>query len=206
VEEVALAGITAAVTVRSSEAAAKQARACFAAFLWHSGQADAAQQLAEAGLGAATPRPPTAPHDGGSASGAGDGEAAVFLFDDHGPRVDGVAVGATVWAWPPTELFPRYGTVKSVAKATHASLVGGGRLVGMRLEAKDRKNPRLTCVATVAEVIDDLGDGGPPRVKVHFDGWTAEYDYVTTLDNEDLHPAGNNTPRRPPMPSACFPP
>jgi hypothetical protein len=42
-------------------------------------------------------------------------------------------------------------------------------VVGMRLEARDRANPHMVCVATVAKV-------GPPTycptVTIHFDGWT----------------------------------
>ncbi|KAG9356029.1 hypothetical protein JZ751_000873 [Albula glossodonta] len=42
--------------------------------------------------------------------------------------------------------------------------------VGMKLEAVDRKNPCLVCVASVADVIDD-------RFLVHFDNWDDTYDY-----------------------------
>lgn len=40
----------------------------------------------------------------------------------------------------------------------------------MKLEAVDRKNPGLVCVASVADVIDDC-------FLVHFDNWDDTYDY-----------------------------
>lgn len=42
--------------------------------------------------------------------------------------------------------------------------------VGMKLEAVDKKNPGLVCVASVADVIDD-------HFLVHFDNWDDTYDY-----------------------------
>jgi hypothetical protein len=62
--------------------------------------------------------------------------------------------------------------------------------VGMRLEAKDRQNPELICVATIAEKIDGPDSDHPGQVKIHFDGWRDAYDYVTTIDHEDLHHVG----------------
>lgn len=44
-----------------------------------------------------------------------------------------------------------------------------GFQVGMKLEAVDRKNPSLVCVATIADVDD--------RLLVHFDNWDESYDY-----------------------------
>lgn len=70
--------------------------------------------------------------------------------------------------------------------------------VGMRLEAVDRANPHLTCVASVLEVVDD-------QVTITFDGWGNGYDYTTEASNDDLHPIGycqfNETERvlQPPM-------
>lgn len=40
----------------------------------------------------------------------------------------------------------------------------------MKLEAVDRKNPGLVCVASVTDVIDD-------HFLVHFDNWDDTYDY-----------------------------
>lgn len=54
---------------------------------------------------------------------------------------------------------------------------------GMRLEAKDRLNPALICVATV-KAIKANGD-----LLIHFDGWSEGYDYWSKPDSTDLHPA-----------------
>lgn len=51
----------------------------------------------------------------------------------------------------------------------------------MRVEAKDRKNPSLICVATIAEVRNK-------RLLVHFDGWSDKFDYWCTADTTDIHP------------------
>ena len=52
---------------------------------------------------------------------------------------------------------------------------------GMRLEAKDRKHPSLTCVATVSELRGN-------KLLIHFDGWGTEYDYLCEPDCTDIHP------------------
>ncbi|XP_065844588.1 MBT domain-containing protein 1-like isoform X2 [Oscarella lobularis] len=67
---------------------------------------------------------------------------------------------------------------------------------GMRLEALDRKHPTLVCVATVAEV-------DAHRLRIHFDGWSNDYDYWCDQTSLDIHPIGwckksNVTLRRPP--------
>ncbi|CAM9576344.1 unnamed protein product [Lampetra planeri] len=54
---------------------------------------------------------------------------------------------------------------------------------GMRLEAVDRRNPTLVCVATIANCDDH-------RIKVHFDGWSPEYNYWLDADCPDIHPVG----------------
>lgn len=54
--------------------------------------------------------------------------------------------------------------------------------IGMRLEAKDRKNPTLVCVASIKE------DG--KELKIHFDQWGNGYDYWCQLDSTDIHPVG----------------
>ena len=96
---------------------------------------------------------------------------------------------------------------------------------GMKLEARDRANKSLICVATIAEVkwpaaaaaatgstsgSTSSSRKGPaatattampftattaaalarPTVKIHFDGWGRNYDYTTTLGNEDLFYVG----------------
>lgn len=45
-----------------------------------------------------------------------------------------------------------------------------GFQVGMKLEAVDRMNPSLVCVASVTDVVDS-------RFLVHFDNWDDTYDY-----------------------------
>ena len=51
----------------------------------------------------------------------------------------------------------------------------------MKLEAKDRLNPSLICVATIA----DIKNG---KLLIHFDGWTNRYDYWCEPDTMDIHP------------------
>ncbi|XP_034721892.1 lethal(3)malignant brain tumor-like protein 4, partial [Etheostoma cragini] len=53
----------------------------------------------------------------------------------------------------------------------------------MKLEAVDRKNPGLVCVASVADVIDD-------DFLVHFDNWDDSYDYWCDSSSPYIHPVG----------------
>lgn len=53
----------------------------------------------------------------------------------------------------------------------------------MKLEAKDRHYPTLTCVATITKVQDG-------QLLIHFDGWGREYDYWCQPDSQDIHPVG----------------
>jgi hypothetical protein len=46
---------------------------------------------------------------------------------------------------------------------------------GMRLEAIDRKNPTMLCVASVAKV--ERKAGQEDVLTIHFDGWQDNYDY-----------------------------
>lgn len=55
--------------------------------------------------------------------------------------------------------------------------------VGMRLEARDRKNPSMVCVATVTRIQDNC-------LLIHFDGWTEKYDYWCEPTTQDIHPVG----------------
>lgn len=64
-----------------------------------------------------------------------------------------------------------------------SSATAGSFKVGMKIEAKDRKYPTLTCVAT----IQDIRDG---QLLVHFDGWPGSYDYWCPPDSTDIHPQG----------------
>lgn len=97
------------------------------------------------------------------------------------------------------EMFLERGT-KVSARKDDASLAAAGSatenpaaspavpsfLPGMRLEAVDRANPHLTCVATLAAVEMDR----PEPLLIHFDGWTERYDYWTSPSSGDLHPVG----------------
>ncbi|XP_069576320.1 lethal(3)malignant brain tumor-like protein 4, partial [Brachyistius frenatus] len=58
-----------------------------------------------------------------------------------------------------------------------------GFRVRMKLEAVDRKNPGLVCVASVADVIDD-------HFLVHFDNWDDTYDYWCDSSSPYIHPVG----------------
>ena len=53
----------------------------------------------------------------------------------------------------------------------------------MKLEAKDRKNPGLTCVATITGMEGD-------ELLIHFDGWGENYDYWCKKSTTDIHPVG----------------
>ena len=53
----------------------------------------------------------------------------------------------------------------------------------MRLEAKDRQDPTLFRVATIADIKDD-------QLLIHFDGWGPRYDYWCKPDSTDIHPKG----------------
>ncbi|XP_076014118.1 lethal(3)malignant brain tumor-like protein 4 isoform X1 [Genypterus blacodes] len=55
--------------------------------------------------------------------------------------------------------------------------------VGMKLEAVDRKNPSLVCVASVTNVIDQ-------RFLIHFDNWDDTYDYWCDSSSPYIHPVG----------------
>uniref|UniRef100_A0A3P8RPB4 L3MBTL histone methyl-lysine binding protein 4 n=1 Tax=Amphiprion percula TaxID=161767 RepID=A0A3P8RPB4_AMPPE len=71
-----------------------------------------------------------------------------------------------------------------VCLSVHLSVSQGcGFRVGMKLEAVDRKNPGLVCVASVADVIDD-------HFLVHFDNWDDTYDYWCDSSSPYIHPVG----------------
>ncbi|XP_076992045.1 lethal(3)malignant brain tumor-like protein 4 isoform X3 [Tamandua tetradactyla] len=58
-----------------------------------------------------------------------------------------------------------------------------GLQAGMKLEAVDRKNPSLVCVATVADIVED-------RLLVHFDNWDDSYDYWCDVNSPYIQPVG----------------
>lgn len=53
----------------------------------------------------------------------------------------------------------------------------------MKLEAVDKKNTSLICVATVRDMMDN-------RILVHFDGWDDIYDYWADPTSPYIHPVG----------------
>ncbi|XP_028920308.1 lethal(3)malignant brain tumor-like protein 4 [Ornithorhynchus anatinus] len=55
--------------------------------------------------------------------------------------------------------------------------------VGRKLEAVDRKNPSLVCVASIADIVED-------RLLVHFDNWEDSYDYWCDFTSPYIHPVG----------------
>ncbi|XP_022916154.1 lethal(3)malignant brain tumor-like protein 4 isoform X2 [Onthophagus taurus] len=58
-----------------------------------------------------------------------------------------------------------------------------GFRIGMKLEAVDRKNTALVCVATVTDMMDN-------RILVHFDSWDDIYDYWADPTSPYIHPIG----------------
>ncbi|XP_068191902.1 lethal(3)malignant brain tumor-like protein 1 isoform X2 [Antennarius striatus] len=68
--------------------------------------------------------------------------------------------------------------------------------IGMKLEAVDRMNPSLICVATVTDMVDN-------RFLVHFDNWDDTYDYWCDSSSPYIHPIGwcqeRNLPLTPPQ-------
>ncbi|CAG0889316.1 unnamed protein product [Darwinula stevensoni] len=66
---------------------------------------------------------------------------------------------------------------------------------GLKLEAVDKKNPHLICVASVGKVENDL-------IYVTFDGWKDNYGYYCRFDSRDIFPVGwcerNSHPLQPP--------
>ncbi|XP_048858033.1 lethal(3)malignant brain tumor-like protein 4 isoform X3 [Brienomyrus brachyistius] len=73
----------------------------------------------------------------------------------------------------PKTLFKKQTTTESIS----------GFQVGMKLEAVDRKNPCLVCVASIADIIDQ-------RFLVHFDNWDDTYDYWCDPSSPHVHPVG----------------
>uniref|UniRef100_UPI00358E93DE lethal(3)malignant brain tumor-like protein 3 isoform X2 n=2 Tax=Myxine glutinosa TaxID=7769 RepID=UPI00358E93DE len=58
-----------------------------------------------------------------------------------------------------------------------------GFRVGMKLEAVDRRNPALICVASITDIVDN-------RLLVHFDTWDDSYDYWCDPSSPYIHPVG----------------
>lgn len=85
----------------------------------------------------------------------------------------------------------RWGDYLRQNKATPApeSLFGGRDenmpqlRVGMRVEAADLMDPRLVCVATIAQIAGRL-------VRIHFDGWSDDFDQWMDISSPEIYPVG----------------
>ncbi|XP_043544975.1 lethal(3)malignant brain tumor-like protein 4 isoform X4 [Chiloscyllium plagiosum] len=74
-------------------------------------------------------------------------------------------------------------TPRNLFKVQNATVTPSGFRVGMKLEAVDRKNPSLICVASVTDIVDN-------RFLVHFDNWDDTYDYWCDASSPYIHPVG----------------
>ncbi|PIO39414.1 hypothetical protein AB205_0006710 [Aquarana catesbeiana] len=54
----------------------------------------------------------------------------------------------------------------------------------MKLEAVDRKNPSLLCVATISDIVEN-------RLLIHFDSWDHSYDYWCDASSPYIRPVGH---------------
>ncbi|XP_027722932.1 lethal(3)malignant brain tumor-like protein 1 isoform X2 [Vombatus ursinus] len=72
---------------------------------------------------------------------------------------------------------------KHLFSSHSSSSVPTGFQVGMKLEAVDRMNPSLICVASVTDVVNG-------RFLVHFDNWDDTYDYWCDPSSPYIHPVG----------------
>ncbi|XP_077074621.1 lethal(3)malignant brain tumor-like protein 4 isoform X1 [Siphateles boraxobius] len=72
---------------------------------------------------------------------------------------------------------------ESLFRPPTSTASASGFEVGMKLEAVDRKNPCLVCVASVSDIVDN-------RFLVHFDNWDDTYDYWCDASSPHIHPVG----------------
>ncbi|XP_061572788.1 lethal(3)malignant brain tumor-like protein 4 [Cololabis saira] len=72
---------------------------------------------------------------------------------------------------------------KHLFKSLNTSVTPSGFRAGMKLEAADRKNPLVICVATIAAVVDN-------RLLIHFDNWDDTHDYWCDASSPYIHPVG----------------
>nr|XP_015805968.2 lethal(3)malignant brain tumor-like protein 4 isoform X1 [Nothobranchius furzeri] len=72
---------------------------------------------------------------------------------------------------------------KHLFKSLNTSVTPSGFRAGMKLEAADRKNPSMICVATIAAVVDN-------RLLIHFDNWDDTHDYWCDASSPYIHPVG----------------
>ncbi|NXD26542.1 LMBL3 protein, partial [Spelaeornis formosus] len=72
---------------------------------------------------------------------------------------------------------------KNLFKTLSSPVTPSGFRLGMKLEAVDKKNPSLVCVATVMDVVEN-------RLLIHFDNWDESYDYWCETSSPYIHPVG----------------
>ncbi|KAK6474192.1 lethal(3)malignant brain tumor-like protein 4 isoform X1 [Huso huso] len=72
---------------------------------------------------------------------------------------------------------------KHLFKSLNTSVTPSGFRPGMKLEAVDKKNPSLICVASIAALVDN-------RLLIHFDNWDESYDYWCEASSPYIHPVG----------------
>ncbi|KAM7294702.1 lethal(3)malignant brain tumor-like protein 1 [Ixodes scapularis] len=91
--------------------------------------------------------------------------------------------GSVTRAWCATRPRPNAAAPARPPGCPRPRAVPLGVRVGMKLEAHDRKDPQLVCVATLADVAPESG-----RFLVHFDGWDSAYDYWADPGSPWVHP------------------
>ncbi|KAM6239864.1 lethal(3)malignant brain tumor-like protein 4 isoform 3-T4 [Porphyrio hochstetteri] len=72
---------------------------------------------------------------------------------------------------------------KSLFKTLGTPVTPSGFRLGMKLEAVDKKNPSLMCVATITDMVDN-------RLLIHFDNWDESYDYWCEASSPYIRPVG----------------
>uniref|UniRef100_A0A8C0GQE8 SAM domain-containing protein n=1 Tax=Chelonoidis abingdonii TaxID=106734 RepID=A0A8C0GQE8_CHEAB len=72
---------------------------------------------------------------------------------------------------------------KNLFKTFSTPVTPSGFRMGMKLEAVDKKNPSLMCVATIADTLDN-------RLLIHFDNWDESYDYWCDASSPYIRPVG----------------
>lgn len=73
---------------------------------------------------------------------------------------------------------------KTFFKSYNTPVTPSGFRVGMKLEAVDRKNPSLLCVATISDIVEN-------RLLIHFDNWDRSYDYWCDASSPYIRPVGH---------------
>ncbi|XP_069080277.1 lethal(3)malignant brain tumor-like protein 3 [Pleurodeles waltl] len=72
---------------------------------------------------------------------------------------------------------------KNLFKSINTPVTPSGFRVGMKLEAVDKKNPALMCVATITDMVEN-------RLLIHFDNWDESYDYWCDSSSPYIRPIG----------------